>query len=115
MRSARRVPFFEADREFGPDIADAVSMVRDGALVEAAESVTGPLGLATGQALTRRPSRRQFATDERRHHRVVTGTVGDLRERRFFQQQEIGALARLQRAQPVVEAQDPCRVRGGGA
>ena len=26
-----RVPFFEADREFGPDIADAVSLVRAGA------------------------------------------------------------------------------------
>jgi histidine ammonia-lyase len=37
------VPFFEADREFGPDIADAISLVRAGALVKAAEAVTGPL------------------------------------------------------------------------
>ena len=37
------VPFFEADREFGPDIADAISLVRSGALVRAAEGVTGPL------------------------------------------------------------------------
>jgi histidine ammonia-lyase len=37
------VPFFEADREFGPDIADAVALVRSGALVRAAESVAGAL------------------------------------------------------------------------
>jgi histidine ammonia-lyase len=37
------VPFFEADREFGPDIGEAVRLVRSGALVEAAETVTGPL------------------------------------------------------------------------
>jgi histidine ammonia-lyase len=37
------VPFFELDREFGPDIADAVALVRRGSLVEAAESVGGPL------------------------------------------------------------------------
>ena len=37
------VPFFDRDREFGPDIAAAVAMVRDGSLVAAAESVTGPL------------------------------------------------------------------------
>jgi histidine ammonia-lyase len=37
------VPFFEADREFGPDIADAVALVREGALIAAAESVTGAL------------------------------------------------------------------------
>ncbi len=37
------VPFFEADREFGPDIADAIALVRSGALVRAAESVTGQL------------------------------------------------------------------------
>jgi histidine ammonia-lyase len=37
------VPFFEADREFGPDIAAAVSLVRAGALVAAAESVIGQL------------------------------------------------------------------------
>jgi hypothetical protein len=37
------VPFFEADREFGPDIAEAVEQVRSGALVSAAETVTGPL------------------------------------------------------------------------
>ena len=41
LRSA--VPFFEADREFGPDIAEAVEQVRSGALVSAAETVTGPL------------------------------------------------------------------------
>ena len=38
-----RVPFFEADREFGPDIADAVSLVREGLVVVAAEAVIGPL------------------------------------------------------------------------
>jgi histidine ammonia-lyase len=38
------VPFFEADREFGPDIAEAVRSVRSGELLAAAESVTGPLG-----------------------------------------------------------------------
>jgi histidine ammonia-lyase len=38
------VPFYEADREFGPDIAAAVELVRSGGLVSAAESVTGPLG-----------------------------------------------------------------------
>ena len=38
-----RVPFFEADREFGPDIADAVSLVREGRLVAAAETAIGPL------------------------------------------------------------------------
>jgi histidine ammonia-lyase len=37
------VPFFEADREFGPDIADAVALVRSGALVAAAEGEAGPL------------------------------------------------------------------------
>jgi len=37
------VPFFEADREFGPDIAEAVRLVRAGVLVEPAETVTGPL------------------------------------------------------------------------
>ena len=37
------VPFFEADREFGPDIADAISLVRSGALTRAAEGVAGPL------------------------------------------------------------------------
>jgi histidine ammonia-lyase len=37
------VPFFEADREFGPDIADAVALVRSGALVGAAASATGAL------------------------------------------------------------------------
>ena len=39
-----RVPFFDADREFGPDIAQAVSLVRTGEVVEAAESVSGSLG-----------------------------------------------------------------------
>lgn len=38
------VPFFEADREFGPDIAQALRLVRSGELVAAAEAVTGPLG-----------------------------------------------------------------------
>jgi histidine ammonia-lyase len=38
-----RIPFFDHDREFGPDIAAAVAMVRDGSLLAAAESVTGPL------------------------------------------------------------------------
>ncbi len=42
MRST--IPFFEADREFGPDIADSVALVRSGALVDAAESVCGSLG-----------------------------------------------------------------------
>jgi histidine ammonia-lyase len=37
------VPFFEADREFGPDIAAAVDLVRSGALVSSAEDVSGPL------------------------------------------------------------------------
>jgi hypothetical protein len=37
------VPFFEADREFGPDIADAVSLVRRGELIAAAEAAIGPL------------------------------------------------------------------------
>ena len=37
------VPFFEADREFGPDIAAAVELVRSGRLVSAAEEATGPL------------------------------------------------------------------------
>ncbi len=39
----QRVPFFEADREFGPDIAGAVSLVHDGGLVAAAEAEIGPL------------------------------------------------------------------------
>ena len=38
-----RVPFFEADREFGPDIADAVTLVREGGLVAAGESAIGSL------------------------------------------------------------------------
>jgi histidine ammonia-lyase len=37
------VPFFEADREFGPDIAAAVALVRSGGLVSAGEVVSGPL------------------------------------------------------------------------
>jgi histidine ammonia-lyase len=37
------VPFFDADREFGSDIAAAVSLVRDGELATAAVSVVGPL------------------------------------------------------------------------
>ena len=37
------VPFYEADREFGPDIAAAVELVRAGRLVSAAEDVSGPL------------------------------------------------------------------------
>jgi histidine ammonia-lyase len=39
----QRVPFFEADREFGPDIADAVGLVHQGSLVAAAEAAIGPL------------------------------------------------------------------------
>jgi histidine ammonia-lyase len=38
------VPFYEADREFGPDIAAAINLVRAGELAAAAETVTGPLG-----------------------------------------------------------------------
>jgi histidine ammonia-lyase len=38
-----RVPFVEHDRGFGPDIDRAAELVRDGTLVEAAESVAGPL------------------------------------------------------------------------
>ena len=37
------ISFFDHDREFGPDIAQAVALVRSGALVTAAEAVTGPL------------------------------------------------------------------------
>jgi histidine ammonia-lyase len=37
------VPFFEADREFGPDIAAALELVRSRELVTAAEEVVGPL------------------------------------------------------------------------
>jgi histidine ammonia-lyase len=37
------VPFFEADREFGPDIAAAVDLVRSGRLVSAAEDMSDPL------------------------------------------------------------------------
>ena len=40
----QRVPFFEADREFGPDIADAVRLVHEASLVAAAEAAIGPLG-----------------------------------------------------------------------
>jgi histidine ammonia-lyase len=38
------VPFYDADREFGPDIAAAINLVRAGELAAAAETVTGPLG-----------------------------------------------------------------------
>jgi histidine ammonia-lyase len=38
-----RVPFVEHDREFGADIDAAVSLVRDGAIVDAASSVVGSL------------------------------------------------------------------------
>ena len=37
------VPFYDADREFGPDIEAAVNLVRAGELAAAAETVTGPL------------------------------------------------------------------------
>jgi len=37
------IPFMDHDREFGPDIAAGIEMVRAGALVAAAESVTGSL------------------------------------------------------------------------
>ena len=45
VRQALRaaVPFFDEDREFGPDIAAALGLVRIGALAAAAETVTGPL------------------------------------------------------------------------
>ena len=36
-----RVPFFDADREFGPDIAEAVDLVHDGLVVAAAEAALG--------------------------------------------------------------------------
>ena len=43
------VPFFEADREFGPDIADAVALVRRGALViEAARVLDRPARSTSG-------------------------------------------------------------------
>jgi histidine ammonia-lyase len=38
-----RVPFMDHDREFGPDIAAALGLLRAGSLVAAAESVTGSL------------------------------------------------------------------------
>ena len=37
------IPFYEADREFGPDIAAAVELVRSGRLISAAEDVSGTL------------------------------------------------------------------------
>ena len=37
------VPFYDADREFGPDVEAAVNLVRAGELAAAAETVTGPL------------------------------------------------------------------------
>jgi histidine ammonia-lyase len=45
VRQALRatIPFFDEDREFGPDIASAIALVRSGALTAAAETVTGPL------------------------------------------------------------------------
>jgi histidine ammonia-lyase len=38
-----RIAFLEVDREFGPDIAEAIDLVASGALVAAAEAVCGPL------------------------------------------------------------------------
>jgi histidine ammonia-lyase len=38
-----RVPFLDADREAGPDIEAVVDLVREGALVRAAEEAVGPL------------------------------------------------------------------------
>jgi histidine ammonia-lyase len=38
-----RVPFLEADRELGADIAAAIELVRSGALLEAAQAQIGPL------------------------------------------------------------------------
>ena len=38
-----RVPFLEADRELGPDLATATEFVRDGSLLAAAEGAVGPL------------------------------------------------------------------------
>ena len=45
VRQALRaaVPYFDEDREFGPDIAAAIALVRSGALTVAAETVLGPL------------------------------------------------------------------------
>ena len=43
---------------------------------------------------------------------VVARPVRDVRERRSVQQHEVGTLAGLQRAEPIVEAEHPCRVRG---
>jgi len=45
VRQALRaaVGFFDEDREFGPDIAAAIALVRSSALTAAAETVTGPL------------------------------------------------------------------------
>lgn len=37
------IPFLEADRELGPDIAAAVDLVRSGRLLEAVEAAIGPL------------------------------------------------------------------------
>jgi histidine ammonia-lyase len=37
------VPFLETDRELGPDIEASTSLVREGALIAAAESVFGAL------------------------------------------------------------------------
>jgi histidine ammonia-lyase len=42
-RLREAIPSFEADREFGPDIAEAIRLVRSGTLVDTAETVTGPL------------------------------------------------------------------------
>ena len=38
-----RIPFFDADREFGPDIAEAIALVHDGSVVAAAEAAIGAL------------------------------------------------------------------------
>jgi histidine ammonia-lyase len=38
-----RVSFLDSDRELGPDIEAVTTLVRDGALLEAAESVVGAL------------------------------------------------------------------------
>jgi histidine ammonia-lyase len=38
-----RVPFLDADRELGPDIAATVELVRSGAVLHAAEKAVGPL------------------------------------------------------------------------
>ena len=51
---------------------------------------------------------------ERRDHRVVARAIRHLRERGFLEQDDVGALADLQGAEPVGKAEHQSRVRGGG-